>query len=132
MIQSGATYFSENGGMGDSFINLENVFDAAEVMTFVDTYAIKHNIVEDADEFISELKTALDNFNEPFKDRKPGRYSHTLLFDTHLTELLNATKNLYDILTDDGKETVKKYIENKKIMRNNKINEKNEINSSST
>ncbi len=105
--------------MVGSFINLENVCEAAALLVTADTYHIKTEVIEDAEDFIVELKTALDNFNNLSNDRSPKRYSHTMLFDKHLSELLNATKNLYDILTEDSKDKVKNFLEHKKQIHKN-------------
>ncbi len=108
--------------MVDSFINLENVCEAAALMATVDTYHIKIDVLEDADDFIAELKTALENFNKPLRknenDLEEEAYSPQLIFNDRLSALLNDTKNLYDILTDHGKEILHVHIENKKRPNN--------------
>lgn len=111
--------------MQNSFITLENVCDAAALLATVNTYSIKQEVIEDAEDFIVELKTALDNFNNPFsRNTSDGYYSSPrIFFDKHLSALLNATKNLYEILTDDAKEIVRRCIENKKLMKEAQGNE---------
>lgn len=114
--------------MRDPFITLENVCEAAALLVNVDTYSIKPEVIEDSEDFIIELKTALDNFNKPvsqnFSDK--NSFSQRMLFDKNISALLDSTKNLYNILTEDAKENVLRYLENKKLMR---INENKDINS---
>jgi hypothetical protein len=101
--------------MADSFITMDNFCEAAKFLSTVDRYAIKPQILEDSEDFILELKITMDRFfNAPLTDAKQSAHFNAMIFDKRISELLNATKNLYDILTDDGKDTVKKYLENKK------------------
>ena len=119
--------------MLDSFITLENICDVAEFLITVDSYAIKPEILEDYDsknykEYVVELKIALDKIKAPVKDEHQSDYSSRVNFDENLKELVNATRNLYEILTDVGKETLKKFVTIQQNKRNKeKENEKNEV-----
>ncbi len=99
--------------MRDAFITIENVCEAAALLVTVDTYHIKPEVIEDADDFIFALKIALENFHKPFRQNE-NAHSPNILFDDRLSALLDATKNLYAILTENGKDVVKQFIENKK------------------
>lgn len=106
--------------MKDLFTTLENVYDAANLLITIDTYSIKPEVIEDSEDFIIELQIALDNFNNPINQNTSinDSYSRRMLFDQQISALLNATKNLYNLLTEDGKETVQRFIEHKKQIRN--------------
>ena len=96
--------------MADFYITAENVYDTAILLVGVDIEAIQYDHLENADLFITDLKTALDIFKHPIKDENFGEGSLRSIFEQHLKALLCATKNLYVILTDENKAFVQKYI----------------------
>lgn len=101
--------------MSDFYIKAENVFNTACFLAeaSADQYSIKPNESEVSENFVVKLKDALYNFKHPFEGKISREYSPILLFDENLTELLRATKNVFDILTDDSKKFVQAYVEEK-------------------
>jgi hypothetical protein len=79
-------------------------------MNELDGSLIKQSLGKDAQIFVDYFKSALENFNHPFKDKAASHCYPMLLFDKHLDDLMKATKNIYSILSDEGKALIKEQL----------------------
>jgi uncharacterized protein YdeI (YjbR/CyaY-like superfamily) len=85
-----------------SFITIDNVRKVSALLMNSDFSLIKHYIRQDAQNFVDGLKMALDNF-----DNTENPIDTFYLAKEEA--LLQAARNLYNILTDDAKESFKHY-----------------------
>jgi hypothetical protein len=104
--------------MNKNFVNVINVIDVANAILSINKHLIKPHIQADANAFINDLKISLDIFNHPFGNKKSKYHSPVLQFDKNLEDLIKATENAYNILTNEGKSLIQQHI---KQLNNQKV-----------
>ena len=94
--------------MTDLLINLNNAYHASQVMLDIQSSFIKLHHANDYNIFIDDLKKALDDYEKPFTLN--NNHDEMTKLDKYLYDLLKATRNIFNILNDEGKSFVTAYL----------------------